>query len=258
MRMSRVLIWVLLLACAGALCGAQGPPEMPAWLVPYPGVTAQSRQTANGAEVAYTVEAPIQDVLAHFRKLVATKGLPFAPNDTGDGYFIRTAAAECDLAISIRARDADTAVKVTCSPKSALDQRLVQLPAHETGPSKETTGMKKFDKPVYPDAKAAAALIWPAWLVRVDGARLGTQRLQGQLKSSFQAAPPRGDIETFYEKLLDLHGYKVIKGSAAAADKFGNWVQATADPDAQLGHKVVIWVKVKPVGANFDVEITVQ
>jgi hypothetical protein len=35
-------------------------------------------------------------------------------------------------------------------------------------------------------------------------------------------------------------------------------VQAPADPDAQLGHKVVIWVKVKPVGANFDVEITVQ
>jgi hypothetical protein len=231
---------------------------MPAWLVPYPGVTAQSRLTANGAEVAYTVEAPIQDVLAHFRKLVATKGLPFAPNDTGDGYFIRASAAECDLAISIRARNADTAVKVTCSPKATFDQRLVQLPAHETGPSKETTGMKKFDKPVYPDAKAAAALIWPAWLVRVDGARLGTQRLQGQLKSSFQAAPPRGDIETFYEKLLDLHGYKVIKGSAAAADKFGNWVQATADPDAQLGHKVVIWVKVKPVGANFDVEITVQ
>jgi len=255
MRMSRVLIWVLLLACASALCGAQGPPEMPAWLVPYPGVTAQSRQTANGAEVAYTVEAPIQDVLAHFRKLVATKGLPFAPNDTGDGYFIRTAAAECDLAISIRARDADTAVKVTCSPKSALDQRLVQLPAHETGPSKETTGMKKFDKPVYPDT---ANIVWPAWLVRVDGAKLGVRKVYGQLKSTFEAAPPQGDIETFYEKLLDLHGYKVIKGSAAAADKFGNWVQATADPDAQLGRKVVIWVKVKPAGANFEVAITVQ
>jgi hypothetical protein len=257
MRMKRVLTAMLLMGCAGTVCRAQAALEMPAWLVPYPGVTAQSRQTANGAETAYMVDAPVQVVLAYFRKLFAGKKLPFAPNDTGDGYFIRVAAAECDLAISIRARDADTAVKVTCSPQTALDERLVQLPAHNAGPPKETTAMKKFDRPVYPDA-VLAAIVWPAWLVRVDGAKLATRKGQGQLKSTFEAAPPRGDIEAFYEKLLDLHGYRVMKGAAVAADKFGSWVQATADPDTQLGHKVVIWVKVKPAGTNFDVEITVQ
>jgi hypothetical protein len=255
--MRRLLICVLLVECAGAMCGAQGALEMPAWLVPYPGMTAESRQTASGAETAYTVDAPVSEVLGHYRRLVMQRGLAFKPNDTGDGFFVRVAAAECDLAISIRARNAETEVKVTCSPKTALDERLVQLPAHETGPSKETTGMKKFDKPVYPDA-VLAGIVWPSWLVRVDGAKLATRGEYGHLKSTFEAAPPRGDIETFYEKLLDLHGYRVTKGSAAAADKFGNWVQGTADPDAQLGHKVVIWVKVKPAGADFDVEITVQ
>jgi len=257
MRVCRLLICLLLAWFAGGLCGAQAAPEMPAWLVPYSGVTAENRQTVSGAEAAYTADAPVQEVLGHYRRLVLQRGLAFKPNDTGDGFFVRVAAAECDLAISIRARDAETAVKVTCSPKMALDERLVQLPAHETGPSKETTGMKKFDKPVYP-GEVLAGIIWPSWLVRVDGAKLAARGEYGHLKSTFEAAPPRGDIETFYEKLLDLHGYRVMKGSAAAADKNGNWVQATADPDAQIGHKVVIWVKVKPAGADFDVEITVQ
>jgi hypothetical protein len=186
------------------------------------------------------------------------KGLAFKPNDTGDGFFVRVAAAECDLAISIRARAAQTEVKVTCSPKAPLDERLVQLPAHETGAPKETTSMKKFDKPVYPDAKAQAALVWPAWLVRVDGARLEVRRLQGQLKSTFTSAPTREDIESFYAKLLDAQNYKVTKGQAAAPDQFGSWLQATADPDPAMGRKVVIWIKIKPAGKDFDVEITVQ
>ena len=259
MRMRRLLICGVLVGCAATLCRAQSAPEMPTWLAPYPGVTAENRQTVSDAEAAYTVGAPVSDVLGHYRKLVMQKGLAFKPNDTGDGFFVRVAAAECDLAISIRARDAETAVKVTCSPKAPLDERLVQLPAHETGPTKETTAMKKFDKPVYPAAKpAAVALVWPVWLVRVDGAKLEVRRLQGQLKSTFTSAPTREDIESFYAKLLDAHNYKVTKGLAAAPDQFGSWLQATADPDPALGRKVVIWIKIRPAGKDFDVEISVQ
>jgi hypothetical protein len=39
---------------------------------------------------------------------------------------------------------------------------------------------------------------------------------------------------------------------------FGSWVQGTADPDPELGRKSVIWVKIKPAGQAFQVEITAQ
>jgi len=263
---SRRCVAALALACAAAQAGAQAAPAMPAWLVPYPGTSAETKQLSDGVEASYSAAASPRDVIAWFGKVFAEKGLKFEPLPTGDGYFVRADAPECGLAVSIRARSGrptlddppDTAVKVTCTAKGTANQGTVwqtvkDPPVHDT-----TTAMKKFDKPVYPDAKASAALRWPSWLVAVDGGRLPVERLSGQLKSSFAAAPPRYAIEVFYADLLDAHGYRVNRSPANSPVVFGSWVQGTADPDPELGRKSVIWVKIKPAGQAFQVEITAQ
>jgi hypothetical protein len=119
--------------------------------------------------------------------------------------------------------------------------------------------MKKFDKPVPPGAKpAVAALAWPAWLVRVDGARLPVQKLAGQMKSSFTTEGPSRDIEAFYTDLLDTNDYRVSKGLPSGADDVGTLLLGTSEPDAKSGKRTVIRVRIKPEGENFHVEITMQ
>jgi hypothetical protein len=92
----------------------------------------------------------------------------------------------------------------------------------------------------------------------VDGARLPVEKLAGQLKSSFTSQPTREAIQAFYANLLSSHNYRVTQGLAAAPEKFGSWVHASATPDSQLGRNVVISIKIKPVGQNFTVELTLQ
>jgi len=74
----------------------------------------------------------------------------------------------------------------------------------------------------------------------------------------FSVAPPRYAIEVFYADLLGAYGYHVNKSPSNSPEVFGSWVEGTADPDAELGRKTVIWVKIKPAGQNFNIEITVQ
>jgi len=239
---------------------------MPVWPLPYPGSSAETRQLSDGIEATYSAAATPQEVIAYFKKLFMDKALKFEPMPTGDGYFARIDASECALAVSVRRRashvDADdtpeTSVKVTFTQKIAANpggiwQPMKDPPVHDT-----TDAMKKFDKPVYPDAKAAAALKWPSWLVSVDGTRLPVQRFSGLLKSNCAAAPPRYSIEVFYWALLDAHGYHVNQSPSNSPEVFGSWIEGTADPDTELDRKTAIWVKIKPAGQNFNIEITVQ
>jgi len=212
----------------------------------------------NGVELSYTVARAPHDVLTHFRTLFASAGLPFQPDPLGFGFLIRAAAPECDLDISIRRRDPDTTVKVTCSPRLAANEQMANWHAQVRAAHEQSDPMTKFDTPVYPQPKTPLApLAWPSWLVRVDGARLPFQRLAAQLKSSFTSLPTREAIQAFYADLLNSHGYRVTQGLAAAPDKFGSWVRGTAGPD-QYGRRVGIWVKIRPVGQNFAVELTLQ
>jgi hypothetical protein len=257
--MSRLLISAMSMVYAAAQFVTPVPAVMPAWLVPYPGASAQNRQTGHAAESTYTIAAPPHDILAHFRTLFSSAGLPFEPDAMGYGFLIRAAAAECDLDISIRRRDPDTTVRVTCSPRLAANERMADLRAQQRAEHAQSDPMKKFDTPVYPQPKAAVApLTWPSWLVRVDGARLSVEKHTGQLKSSFMSSPTREAIQAFYAGLLNAHSYRVTQGLAAVPEKFGSWVHATAGPDNDLGRRVVIWVKIRPVGQDFAVELTLQ
>jgi hypothetical protein len=233
---------------------------MPAWVVPYPGASAQNRQILNSVESTYTIAAAApHDVLGHFRTLFASAGLRFQPDPMGGGFLIRSAAPECDLEVVIRRRDSNTTVKVTCSPRLAANQYMTNLREQEKAASAQSDPMKKFDTPVYPQPKAPLPpLTWPSWLVRVDGARLPVEKLSGQLRSSFASRPTREAIQAFYADLLNSHNYRVTQGLAAVPEKFGSWVLGTANPDEQLGRKVVIWVKIRPAGEDFAVDLTLQ
>ena len=260
----RALISALSMAGAAAACAAAQfvtpvPSVMPAWLVPYPGAGAQNRQVLNTVESRYTVAAAPHDVLAHFRALFGAAGLPFEPDPLGGGFLIRAAAPECDLDISIRRRDSDTEVKVTCSPRLAANEYMANLHAQEGAKQAESDPMKKFDTPVYPQPRAPQPpLTWPSWLVRVDGATLPVEKSPGRLSSSFVSRPTRDAIQYFYATLLSSHGYRVTQGLAAAPEKFGSWVQGTTDADGRLGRRVVIGVKIRPAGQDFAVELSLQ
>jgi hypothetical protein len=257
--MRRALISALSMACAAAQFVTPVPSVMPAWLVPYPGAAAQIRQISNAVEVTYTVAAAPHEVLAHFRTLFGSAGLPFEPDPAGGGFLIRSAAPECDLDISIRSRDSDTAVKVTCSPRLAANQRMASLRAQEKAGHAQSDPMKKFDTPVYPQPKAPLPpLTWPAWLVRVDGAPLPVEKSPARLSSSFVSKPTRDAIQYFYANLLSSHSYRVTQGLAAVPEKFGCWVQGTTGADNQLGRRVVIRIKIRPVRQNFAVELSLQ
>jgi hypothetical protein len=257
--MLRVPIFVFSMASAGAQFVTPVPSVMPSWMVPYPGAFAANRQTGNAVESTYKVAAPPHDVLAHFRTLFASAGLGFRPDPMGGGFLVRTAAPECDLEVSIRRHDSDTDVKVTCSPRLEATERISNEHAQARAAQDKSDGMKKFDTPVYPQAKGAVTpLAWPSWLVRVDGVKLPIEKLAGQLKSSFMSTPTREGIQAFYAGLLDAHHFRVTEGLAAAPEKFGSWVQATAGPDSELGRNVVIRIKIRPAGENFTVDITLQ
>jgi hypothetical protein len=232
---------------------------MPAWLVRYPGASADNRRTGNAVESTYAVAAAPREVLAHFRTLFASASLPFQPDPMGGGFLIRSAAPECDLEIVIRRRDKDSTVKVTCSPRLEATERITNLHEQQRAEHLQSDPMRKYDTPVYPEAKKAAPpLAWPSWLVRVDGAELRVDKFPGLLKSSFTSSPTREAIQYFYANLLNSHNYRVTQSLAAVPEKFGSWVQGSAELDGQSGRRVVIWVKIRPVGQDFAVELTVQ
>jgi len=246
-------ILVLALRCAAGDFATPVPSVMPAWVRPYPGVSAENRRKGNSVESAFTVTAAPHDVLSHYRALFKSAAVPFDPDPMGGGFLIRALLPECDLEVAIRRQDPNTTVRVTCSPRLAATQRIIDEHTEEHAQARaaedRSDGMKKFDTPVYPEHKASAPLVWPSWLVCVDGTKLRVERLPGQLKSSFRAMPPREAIQAYYTRLLAAHRYRVTSGL---------WLEATADPDVELGRRVVVWVKIKPAGEDFAVDITVQ
>jgi len=256
--MRRLSILAFTAACAAAQFVTPDPAVMPAWIVPYPGVTPVDKQELRIATSSYTTGAPPHDVLTHFRNLFAAAKLPFQPDAMGYGFLIRSAAPGCDLDISIRRLDPGTSVRVTCSPRLAVNARIAAEQKQAAAAREQSNPMKKFDTPVYPEKSVQPALAWPAWLVRVDGAKLPVEKLAGQSRSSFLSQPPRENIQAFYASLLESHGFRVTQGLAAVPAQFGSWVTGSANPDGELKRNLTIRVQIKPQGQNFSVLLSVQ
>jgi len=253
----RILLGVLAATLAMSQIPHPVPPVWPSWVVPYPGASARTRQSSALIESTYTTPAPPHDVLSHYRQLFAAAGVRFDPAAAG-GFIIRAPLPECDLSINIRPRDSDTEVRVTCAAKFASTDRIRAQHEATEAERRLNDPMKKYDTPVYPKPDTTPPLRWPPWLVRVDGAKLPVEKFPGQMRSHFVSQPSRDAIQAFYANLLAAHGYRVVQRLAAVPEKFGSWVEATADPDNDQRRKVVICVQIRPAGQNFSVELSVQ
>jgi hypothetical protein len=227
---------LIFMAFASVAPAFSQPVSLPAWLTGFPGSTPAVRSSDSLIESSYTIAAQPEEIVAHYKKLFEAAGLPFQPNPDGIGTSIRAAAPECDLLIQIRTREAGTFVAVNCSAKSASsaplspgDVKVItgrpQAPrvstiapptAHHMPPEDMMERHHRIAEEMgihrqHPDAPAPP-LVWPSWLLNVNGAALRTQRGVSQSKDDMLTAryvtnAPMTEIYHFYVELLKSHEY---------------------------------------------------
>jgi hypothetical protein len=160
-------------------------PAMPSWLVNYAGAAAEIRSAPELVESTYEAAAKPVEVMGHYRKLFEAAGLEWHPNLDGVGSVIRASATECDLLLKFREQGGGTWVRVSCAAKAAAPAPAPAKPAEppklaepsRDTPRKRLQGMEKYDQPYRPPPKPPAPrLVWPAWLVGVDGAPLTVEK----------------------------------------------------------------------------------
>ncbi len=168
----RILCAVLAFACAGPLAATEVP-SMPAWLTPYPGATERTRSMGNRVWSNYLTAATLEQTIDYYHGSFDRAGLTFHPVASSLTTSIRGAAPECSFEVLIHGMARSTSVEVTCI-------------AWSTG-SSEMQSQAKFDKPVYPKARAPLPpLAWPDWLT--------TCRLQCQPGDPKRRRPVQGEV----------------------------------------------------------------
>jgi len=224
---------------------------MPAWLQPYPGATVQTTTAKSLVESSYTAAAKPEAVIDHYRKLFEAENLPFVPNFDGMGTVVRAAAAECDLMVSIRAANPGSSVRVDCSGGPApsttwsavpdanpgipgrAGSRAVARPVSPRLAWDEESHKQRVKElnihPVYQDAPAPP-LVWPAWLVHINGRKLATQAgvdraSHEYLKSTYVTSEPMTALHLFYGDLLKANGYPVHSSELSTGQTISGIVQ---------------------------------
>ncbi len=246
-------------------------PSIPAWLVSYPGASARTQATPRLVESTYETEARASDVIAHYRKLFEGAGLEFHANFDGVGTSVRGAAAEGDVLILIRAQGKGTAVRVDVTAKAAPPAAAPAPASIPVAPAVRTRAersgrehvqnMEKYDQPVRaPQRSQAPVLVWPAWLVNVDGSRLETEKGVDKvglktLHCRYFSEAERNAIQEFYAGLLNGHGFPVrMQSSASWPGNLKGWVEAS-DHAIGEGPRIDIRIEVGPVGERMQVDI---
>ena len=279
-----------LLAAALLVAPLHAQITMPAWLAPYPESTPQIRSFPAYTESSYTTAATPAAVLDHYRKLFETAGLAFVPNSDGVGNNVRTSVPECDLLLSIRPQSTGSSVRVNCAAKSpsyTTEVASITTTPPRTGqarriqpppPAPSTAEMMERHQqmvatlgihPVYQDAPAPP-LVWPGWLVHLDGSRLGPSRgvdqsRQQYLEAKYRTTAPMTAIFTFYEDLLKANGYPVhnsklgtgstMRGVQQNAD---GYVEGTNYPNGHPGPRTVIRVDFSRFYLNEPISVRVR
>ena len=277
-----------MLACLllpAAALFAQPTLSLPAWLASYPGATARTLTTPGLVESTYETSAKPEEVIAHYRKLFETAGLFFQPNFDGMGTAVRGSAPEGDLLILIRAQGKGTSVRVDMTAKSPefaakaapppatartpYEARVAQqqentkraLEKRDEDSRKRAHSMEMYDHPVLPGSRPKAPpLVWPAWLVRTDSARLVVEKgvnevKQNILKSSFVTYQDRDTIQGFYADLLNTHGFPVWQQSNATWPKDRKaWMEAADHPIGE-SPRTTIHVDISPLGSGLQVDL---
>ena len=104
-------------------------------------------------------------------------------------------------------------------------------------------------------------LAWPAWLVRIDGARLDAQKgMDGvrmhYLKSSFLCDAPRNEIQAYYADLLNSNGFPVYLRSLGSTPKNRRaWVEGARYLEGRAGRRQVIRIDITPTDDLITVEL---
>ncbi len=178
---------------------------------------------------------------------------------------IRAAPQECDLFIRIRRMETGTAVQVTCTAGPGRDQMQRAREQAEESHRGRIDSMEKYDRPVYPPPKRPTPptppLAWPAWLVRIDGARLDVQKgidglMMHYLKSSFLCDVPRNDIQAYYADLLNSNGFPVYLRSLDSTPKNRKaWVEGVQYLEGRAGRRQVIRIDLTPANDLITVEL---
>jgi hypothetical protein len=265
---------------------AQPKLSVPAWLASYPGANARTQATPGLVESTYETAAKPDEVVAHYRKLFETAGLFFQPGFDGMGTVIRATAPEGDLLILIRQQGKATAVRIDVTANSAefapvpapatvtpartsYEARVAQqqentkraLEKRDEDSRKRTRSMEKYDNPVLPGSQPKAPpLVWPVWLVRIDGAHLVVEKALNEvnqhiLQSSFASYDDRNAIQSFYADLLNTHGFPVWQQSNATWPKARKaWIEAADHPIGD-GPRISIHVEISPLGGGWQVDL---
>ena len=198
-----------------------GQPTMPSWLSNYPGATATLKTFPALIEATYTTDAAPDLVTEHYRKLFETQNLAFQPNSDGIGVTFRGVAAECDLLISIRAgpigRPAGTSVRVGCAAKSQSTDGYRALTPAASAIDRHHQLVAELGIHKQREDADAPPLVWPEWLVHVQGARLSPQAGVNKAGNQFMhgryvTSAPMTSIFAFYKDLLTAHEYPVHTG----------------------------------------------
>jgi hypothetical protein len=212
---------------------SQPASTIPIWLESYPGAKPGVRSLT---ESSYTTAAQPDDIVEHYRKLFQAAGVSFQPNPDGVGTSIRADAHECELLIQIRTRAEGSFVDVNCSVKSESPSPSfptdVKVTTSRPQPVRSTasapavqshTGsvdfMQMHQQKVaemglhrqYHDAPAPP-LVWPSWLVNVNGAAVRAEPGVDQaknpiLRARYTTNAPMTEIYSFYREMLTAHEY---------------------------------------------------
>jgi hypothetical protein len=280
-----------LFAAALLLCPLHAQITMPAWLAPYPESTPQTKTFAAYSESSYTTAAAPSAVLDHYRKLFETAGLPFVANSDGVGTNIRASASECDLMLSVRPQSTGATVRVSCAAKSpsyntevastttittttraGSPRRIAPPPAPSPSEIKERHERIVAEMGIHRTREDAPAppLVWPDWLVHLNGARLARQHGVDQsgneyFESKFKSTAPMTSIFAFYEDLLKANGYRVYNSKLETGHTFtgvtqnaGGCVEGDNYPDRSPGPRTVIRVDFSRSYLNEPITVRVR
>jgi hypothetical protein len=237
----RVFCAVLALTCACGLAAGDAP-AMPAWMTPYPGATEHTRAMGNRVWSNYVTTATLAETIEYYHGLFDREGLVFHPVASSMTTTIRGAASECSLEIILHGMGRNTSVQIACI-------------AWSTG-SSEMQGQAKFDRPVYPKARAPIPpLAWPNWLTTCEPGSTpeiqnGIDRFQQKfLKAEFTSTQDRETIQAFYADLLNAHDYPVsIRSPVVEGIHYFN---------SNPGPRFAIHVQLTPVHGAYQVELRI-
>lgn len=262
--MSRTLTTLVFFALTPAF--SQEVLSLPPWLENYPGAAPAVHSSSTLAESSYTIAAPPAQIVEHYRKMFDAAGLPFQPDSDGLGTSIRAAARECDLLIQIRERAEGAFVHVNCSAKTQPSSApAVILPTTRAAAPVQThlSASEMMERHhqiaaemalhrVHQDAPAPP-LVWPSWLVHVNGAAVRAepgvdQAKNAILKARYTTNAPMTEIYSFYRALLNSHEYPARSSMTTGQTMTGvvqnalGYVEGSNYPDGAPGAYSVIHV----------------